>query len=71
VEWVKPIDEVAREFRRQGVFLLVDAHSKRIVFYGYKRDTAEINRMIDSLKGRSNEMSTFLISTLRTEGETT
>jgi hypothetical protein len=71
VEWVKPIDEVARDFRRQGVFLLVDARSKRIMFYGYKPDTAQMNRMIDSLKGRSNEMVTFLISTLRTEGETT
>jgi len=70
VEWVKPIDEVAREFRRQGVFLLVDPFTKRIVFYGYKPDTVEINRMIEALKGRSNEMLKYLIAQLRAEGET-
>ncbi len=67
---MKPIDEVARDFRRQGIFLLVDVRSRRICFYGYKQDTTEINRMIDSLKGRSKEMQDFLINTLRTEGET-
>jgi hypothetical protein len=71
VEWVKPIDEVARDFRRRGVFLLVDVNRKRIVFYGYKSDNVQINQMIASLKGRSNEMMNYLIAQLRAEGETT
>jgi len=40
------------------------------VFYGYKPDTVEINRMIEALKGRSNEMLKYLIAQLRAEGET-
>lgn len=68
---MKPIDEVARDLRRQGMFLLVDARSRRIVFYGYKRDTVQINQMIESLKGRSDEMVKYLIAQARAEGETT
>jgi hypothetical protein len=68
MEWVKPIDMVLLDFHRKGVFLLVDARRKRIVFYGYKRDNAEINRMIDSMKGRSDEMTKYLIAQLRAGG---
>ena len=71
MEWVKPIDEVAREFRRQGIFLLVDARSKRIVFYGYKRDQGAIRQMMESLKGRSDEMIKYLIARASVRGETT
>jgi len=65
MEWVKPIDEVEADFRRHGIFLLVDVSGKRIRFYGFKRDNAEINRAVDSLKGRGPEMVKFLTARAR------
>jgi hypothetical protein len=71
MERLVPIDEVEADFRRNGVFLLVDVLKKRIVFYGYKRDTVQLNKMIESLRGRREEMVNFLIARVRAEGETT
>jgi hypothetical protein len=72
MEWVKPIDEVEAEFRRHGVFLLVDVSGRKLWFYGYKKDHTAIKRMIDSLRGRSKEMVKFLIARARVQrGETT
>ena len=61
MEWVKPISEVEADFRRRGAFLLVDVKSRKLWFYHYSNDSAYINQMIDSLKGRSQEMCNFLI----------
>lgn len=70
--WVKPIDQVEREFREQGVFMLVDVWNSKLRFYGYKKNCVDINRMMDQLKGRSKEMGKFLIERARrAEGETT
>jgi hypothetical protein len=66
--WVMPIDQVLLNFNRKGVFLLVDARHKRLMFFGFKKDNAEINRLIDSLKGRSDEMTKYLIALLRAGG---
>jgi hypothetical protein len=66
--WVMPIDQVLLNFNRKGVFLLIDARNRRLVFYGYKKDNADINQMIDSLKGRSDEMTKHLIALLRAGG---
>jgi len=68
MEWVKPIDTMERDFRRRGVFLLVDMNEKKLMFYGFKKDGVDINRMIDSMKGRCDEMVKFLIA--RAKGET-
>jgi len=68
MEWVKPIDTMEHDFRRKGVFLLVDINGKRLRFYGFKKDGVELNRMIDSMKGRCDEMVKFLIA--RAKGET-
>jgi hypothetical protein len=73
VEWVKPIDEVEADFRRQGVFLLVNLDGQRLQFYGFKKDCVALNQMIDYLKqtGRGQEMVKFLIARARAkEGET-
>ena len=66
--WVEPIDQVLLNFNRKGVFLLIDARNRRLAFFGYKKDNAEINQMIDSLKGRSDEMTKYLIAQLRAGG---
>jgi len=70
VEWVKPIDEVEADFRRQGIFLLVDMDGRRLRFYGYKRNHEAVNSAVDSLKGRQDEMVKFLIARARAKGET-
>jgi hypothetical protein len=59
--WVKPIDQMDADIRRAGVFMLVDVDGKKLRFYGFKKDCVEINRMMDSLKGRSQEMVKYLI----------
>jgi hypothetical protein len=73
--WVKPIDTIELEFRRRGVFLLVDVSRKKLCFYGYKKDSVEINQMMDQLRGCSHEMENFLIARAQArannEGETT
>ena len=71
MEWVKPIDEVERDIRYNGAFLLVDLRGRRLCFYGYKKDQASLNRLMDTLKGRTKEMGNFLIARARAEGETT
>jgi len=71
VEWVKPIDQMEAEFRARGVFLLVDVRTRKLWFYGYKRDQATLNQMMASLKGRSQEMGEFLIARDTCKGETT
>jgi hypothetical protein len=70
--WVMPIDQVEFNFRRQGVFLLVDVGGKKLRFYGFKKDHADLNRMIASMTGRCDEMVKFLIMRARApRGETT
>jgi hypothetical protein len=66
VEWVKPIDQVDADIRREGVFMLVDVDGRKLRFYGYKRDYVTINRLIESLKGRQDEMVKYLIAQTRT-----
>ena len=60
MEWVRPIHVVEYEFRRQGVFLLVDFDGRKLWFFGFKPDTVLIKQMMASLKGRSEEMVKFL-----------
>lgn len=55
------------EFRRQGIFLLVDVSSRKLWFYGYKKDHSVIKQMMESLKGRSDEMVDFLIARARVQ----
>jgi hypothetical protein len=69
VEWVKPIDQINFDARRQGVFMLVDFDGRRLRFFGY--DQAAINRAKDATRGRIQEMVNFLIARTRAEGETT
>jgi len=71
VEWVKPIDQVEADIRRQGVFMLVDASVGKLRFFGYKRDCITLNRLTDSLRGRTDEMVKYLIAQARAKGETT
>jgi hypothetical protein len=70
VEWVKPIGELEADFRRQGVFMLADFNAKRLRFYGY--DSVVTNRLVDAVRGRTQEMVDFLVARLRVQrGETT
>jgi hypothetical protein len=66
VEWVKPIDEVEADFRRRGMFVLVDVTGRKLKFYGWNQ--IALRRAMDSLKGRTAEMAKFL--TARAKGET-
>jgi hypothetical protein len=59
--WVKPIDQVDADIRRVGIFMLVDVDGKKLRFFGFKKDYTDINRAMDSLKGRSQEMVKYLI----------
>jgi hypothetical protein len=70
VEWVKPIGEVEREFRRRGAFMLVDARCRKLWFFHYSKSAVTVNQMMDSLKGRSDEMVNFLIARASAKGET-
>jgi hypothetical protein len=60
MDWVKPIVQLEMECRRQGVFLLVDVRRRRLQLFGYNQAT--LNRVQDSLKGRTDEMVNFLIA---------
>ncbi len=51
--------------------MLVNVHDKKLMFFGYKKNTVDINKMIDSLRGRSHEMTNFLIARAKGKGETT
>lgn len=70
MEWVKPIDQVEADLRREGVFLLVDWNNK-LWFYGYKRDHTAMKKMIESLRGRRAELVKFLLARARAKGEAT
>ena len=71
MEWVKPIGMLEKDIRCQGIFLLVDFDGRRLWFYGHKKDHATINRAMDSLKGRCEEMVKYLTERAkRAEGET-
>jgi hypothetical protein len=65
VEWVKPIDQVDADIRREGVFMLVDVDGKKLQFFGFKRDCVTLNRLMESLKGRQDEMVQYLIAQAR------
>jgi len=69
MEWVKPIDQVNFDARRQGVFMLVDFDGRRLRFYGCSQ--AAINRAKDATKGRGQEMVKFLLARASIRGETT
>lgn len=73
MEWVKPIDQVEADLRREGVFLLVDVNGRTLRFYQFKKDSVRLKQVMDSLKdqGRGQEMVKFLIARARAEGETT
>jgi hypothetical protein len=71
MERVEPIHVMEYKFRRQGVFLLVDFAGRRLWFFGYKNSHEEINRLMESLKGRVPEMVKFLTARARARGETT
>lgn len=72
MEWVKPIDQVELELRRQGVFMLVDVRGKKLWFFQHSKDDIGIKRTMESLKGRGDEMIKFLIerASVRKRGET-
>lgn len=56
-----PIAEVEAGFRKLGAFLLVDMSGKKLWFFHHSKDEARIRRMMDSLRGRSDEMVKFLL----------
>lgn len=70
MERLIPIHVMEYKFRRQGVFLLVDFDGRKLWFYGYKRSSEDINRLMESLKGRVTEMVKFLTARARAKGET-
>ena len=69
VERLTPIHVMEYRFRRLGVFLLVDFDKRRLWFYGYKRSHEDINRLMESLKGRVTEMVNFLTARASARGE--
>lgn len=62
-----PIDQLEREVRSRGVFMLVDLSDRKLRFFGFKRAQADINRATDIVKGRSDEMTKYLIARARAE----
>jgi len=62
VERVTPIHVLEYTFRCQGAFLLVDASGKRLWFFKYGNNNADIDRMMESMKGRADEMVKFLLA---------
>ncbi len=68
MEWVTPIHVVEYELRCQGVFLLVDFGGRKLWFYGYKKDQTALNRIMNSLKERRDEMIKFLIARAQRKG---
>ena len=60
MERLTPIHVMEYQFRRQGVFLLVDFDRRRLWFFGYKKNHTAINQLMESLKGRQEEMVKFL-----------
>lgn len=72
MEWVKPIDQLEAEVRYRGVFMLVDLNTKKLKFYGFKRQQPDFNKVVDLVRGRTHEMVNYLIaSAKRAKGETT
>jgi hypothetical protein len=70
MERLRPIHVIEYELRRQGIFMLVDFDRRRLWFYGTK-GYADINRMMESLKGRGQEMVKYLTARAVQRGETT
>lgn len=56
--------------RLQGVFLLVDMSGRKLWFFGYKKDQTILKQMMESLKGRRDEMIKFLLARASVRGET-
>ena len=70
MERLKPIHVMEYELRQHGVFLLVDFDRRRLWFYGYKKNHATINQMMEQVKGRQAEMVKFLTARASARGET-
>jgi hypothetical protein len=70
MEWVKPIDQVEADLRRQGVFILFLPDTNRLAFFGCKKTQADIDKLSESVRGRSKEMARFLTARVRAKGET-
>lgn len=45
--------------------MLVDVDGKKLQFFGFKRDCVTLNRLMESLKGRQDEMVQYLIAQAR------
>jgi hypothetical protein len=73
VERVKQtIAEIETDIRGEGVFLLVDVNGRKLWAFGYKKDKALLDGIMESLKPRRDEMIRFLIARARAQrGETT
>lgn len=71
MERVTPIHVVEHQFRLRGVFLLVGIDGRKLWFFGYKKDHATLKQMMESLKGRRDEMVKFLLARASVRGETT
>jgi hypothetical protein len=68
VERLKNIGYIEGEFRRIGVFLLVDTDG-RLKVYGRKSEAYD--KLVNELRQRVGEMINFLIARARARGETT
>jgi len=70
MERMKPIHVMEYELRQLGVFLLVDFDRRRLWFFGFKKNHATINQMMEQMKGRQAEMVKFLTARALQRGET-
>jgi hypothetical protein len=60
---------VEEDLRSLGIFLLVDFSGKRLWFFGHKKNDVDINRAMESVKGRCDEMVKYLTAcAARAEG---
>jgi hypothetical protein len=69
VERLKNIGYIEWEFRRNGIFLLVDTDGKLKVYGRHQSDACK--PLLESIRTRVGEMSNFLIARARARGETT
>jgi hypothetical protein len=62
------VEELDKDFRHRGAFLLVDVKSRKLWFFHFSTDNRLIDHIKASLLGRREEMINFLIAQASAKG---
>ena len=68
MEWVKPIEELERDFRVSGFFLLVDTDGQ-LKMSGGRDGSPARDALVGELRGRTREMIDLLVTRSRARSE--